>query len=101
MVALRVWWLTQVPEAAKNLLAAIAGAATAFGLVGYAFDIPGRVDASESANLRQDGEIRDLQTGAVEAERNDVYLICLTEATAGIGGKTPIQCANDRIRGLP
>lgn len=39
------------------------------------------------------------QTRALnEQTRTQDYLICLSEALAGIGSKTPIQCANDRIR---
>lgn len=39
------------------------------------------------------------RVGSLEDGQN--YLICLSENQLGIGSRTPIQCANDRIRAYP
>lgn len=96
----RAWWrelprVERVARAILGLLVLLYGGVLGFDRI---YKGPARLDAAESTLIRHDSAIVSIQRVVGEQTRTQDYLICLSEAAAGIGSKTPIQCANDRIR---
>lgn len=97
MTPLRAAWL-EVPSVVKQAIAAIAGAVSAAMLLGAMLDLPARTTANEVAIDQHSQEIIHLQRGERDTNRTLDYLACLIEAQQGIGTRTALECANDRIR---
>lgn len=98
--AVKEWW-RDLPRAERVARAAIGMLVLLYGgILGFdrIYQAPARLDAIEATTAKHTSDIMALQQADAEQVRTQEYLICLSEAQAGIGSKTPMECANERIR---
>jgi hypothetical protein len=75
--------------------------ATAAGALLAGAALPGQVKKNTATIHRLESSQDSLGRRVGSLETGQDYLICLSEAGQGLGTRTPIQCANDRIRARP
>lgn len=94
MTTLRTWWL-EVPAAVRFIVTLVGGAGALGALLAAVFDVPARLEAVETDNVRQDSalirmqtEILGLQTWASHTE----YLSCVDASERNFINRTPQDC---------